>query len=284
VQAFVPKEILIVDEALAVGDMFFQAKCMAQMKQLLDDGVTVLFVSHDTGAVKSLCRRALLLDHGQVIENSTADIVAEKYYSLKVRSEQTILNAPYTQGDALDHHGDTENLDKAFTPSADFLRRASFQRLQNGKAYFLNAQLLDQQGEELAQVTFDQEVTLRMAIQITADIPDRLEFGYHIRDANGVDLVYSDSIIEQAGIAAPRMGDRYVVDWAFKAALQAGNYTIAVGMSIPIDGQRLLIDRCDFIPLAIQFYVEPQRDSSLYGAVHWNNLVRIQRHSKNADV
>jgi lipopolysaccharide transport system ATP-binding protein len=284
VQAFVPKEILIVDEALAVGDIFFQAKCMAQMKRLLDNGVTVLFVSHDTRAVKSLCRRALLLDHGQIIENSTADIVAEKYYSLKVRSEQAILGTTYGQGDALDRLGDTENSDNAFTPSADFLKRASFQRLQNGKACFVNVQLLDQYGEEVVQVEYDQEVTLRMAIQVTADISGMLEFGYHIRDSNGVDLVYSDSIIEQTGIAAPQMGDRYVADWTFKTALHAGNYTIATGMSIPIDSQSSLVDSCDFIPLAIQFYVEPRRASYLYGAVHWGNLVRVQRRGKKADV
>jgi lipopolysaccharide transport system ATP-binding protein len=283
VQAFVPKEVLIVDEALAVGDIFFQAKCMAQMRRLLDNGVTVLFVNHETGAVKSLCRRALLLDHGRMIENSTADIVAEKYYSLKVRSEQALLRKPY-EGDSLDRYGDRENPDNAFTPSADFLKRAAFQRLQNGKAYFLNVQLLDHYGKEIAQVEYDQEVTLRMAIQVTADIPDMLEFGYHIRDANGVDLVYSDSIIEQTGIAAPQQGNRYLADWTFKAALQAGNYTIAVGMSIPINLHSSLVDSCDFIPLAVQFNIEPRRESYLYGAVHWDNLVRVQQHGKAADV
>jgi lipopolysaccharide transport system ATP-binding protein len=276
VQAFVPKEVLIVDEALAVGDVFFQAKCMAQMKRLLDDGITVLFVSHDTGAVKSLCRRALLLDHGQMIENSTADIVAEKYYSLKVRSEQIILSTADRQGDALE--GDKESPDNAFMPSADFLKRATFQRLQNGKAHFLNVQLLDQYGNEVVRVEYDQKVTLRMAIQVTADIPDMLAFGYHIRDAHGVDLVYSDSIIEETGILAPHIGDRYVAEWTFRAALHAGNYTIAVGMSIPIDLQLSVVDRCDFIPLAIQFYVEPRRDSYLYGAVHWDNQVHVQRY------
>jgi lipopolysaccharide transport system ATP-binding protein len=206
-------------------------------------------------------------------------MVAEKYYSLKVRSEQAILSAPDAHADP-DQYADTRDLDSAFLPSAEFLKRATFQRLQNGKAHFLNVQLLDHYGNEVVRVEYDQEVTLRMAIQVTADIPDLLEFGYHIRDSNGVDLVYSDSIIEGAGIAAPRNGDRYVTDWTFRAALHAGNYTIAVGMSIPINLQISLVDRCDFIPLAIQFYVEPRRESYLYGGVHWDNLVRVQRHVK----
>jgi lipopolysaccharide transport system ATP-binding protein len=244
--------------------------------------VTVLFVSHDTGAVKSLCQRALLLDRGQMIENSTADIVAEKYYSLKVRSEQAILSTSDQQAHAV--NGNTQNPDDAFVPGADFLKRAAFQRLQNGKAHFLNVQLLDHYGNEVVQVEYDQDVILRMAIQVTADISDRLEFGYHIRDAHGVDLVYSDSMIEQTGIVTPRIGDRYVVDWRFRTALHAGNYTIAVGMSIPIDLQLSFVDRCDFIPLAIQFYVEPRRESYLYGAVHWDNHVRVQQYAKRPDV
>lgn len=59
-------DILIVDEALAVGDALFQAKCMTRMRRMLDDGLTLLFISHDIAAVKALCQRALWLDHGKV--------------------------------------------------------------------------------------------------------------------------------------------------------------------------------------------------------------------------
>lgn len=59
-------DILIVDEALAVGDALFQAKCMTRMRRMLDDGLTLLFISHDISAVKALCQRTLWLDHGQV--------------------------------------------------------------------------------------------------------------------------------------------------------------------------------------------------------------------------
>ena len=59
-------DILIVDEALAVGDALFQAKCMTRMRRMLDDGLTLLFISHDIAAVKALCQRALWLDHGRV--------------------------------------------------------------------------------------------------------------------------------------------------------------------------------------------------------------------------
>jgi lipopolysaccharide transport system ATP-binding protein len=62
----VDPDILIVDEALAVGDAFFQAKCMTRMRAMLDDGLTLLFISHDISAVKALCSQTLWLEHGQV--------------------------------------------------------------------------------------------------------------------------------------------------------------------------------------------------------------------------
>ncbi len=62
-------EIMIVDEALAVGDMAFQAKCMTSLNRIQEHGTTVLFVSHDIGALKSLCSRGVYLDRGMVQED-----------------------------------------------------------------------------------------------------------------------------------------------------------------------------------------------------------------------
>lgn len=62
----VAPDILVVDEALAVGDALFQAKCMSRMRRMLDDGASLLFISHDIAAIKALCQRSLWLDHGQV--------------------------------------------------------------------------------------------------------------------------------------------------------------------------------------------------------------------------
>ena len=70
-------EIMIVDEALAVGDMVFQAKCMTALTRIQERGATVLFVSHDIGAVKSLCSRAVYLEHGSVRAIGKAPDVAE---------------------------------------------------------------------------------------------------------------------------------------------------------------------------------------------------------------
>ena len=76
--AHVDADILIVDEALAVGDAFFTQKCMRFLRSFMENG-TILFVSHDTASVKNLCNRAIWLDHGQLLQEGSPKEVCEKY-------------------------------------------------------------------------------------------------------------------------------------------------------------------------------------------------------------
>lgn len=78
-QISVPKDILIIDEALAVGDELFQRRCHSALEKFKDDGGTILFVSHSAAAVKQLCRKAIFLDHGRVIQQGVTRIVVENY-------------------------------------------------------------------------------------------------------------------------------------------------------------------------------------------------------------
>jgi lipopolysaccharide transport system ATP-binding protein len=83
-------DILIVDEALAVGDALFQAKCMTRMRRMLDDGMTLLFTSHDINAVKALCRRAMWLEGGRVREFGDTSSVASAYFYVWVRQANAL--------------------------------------------------------------------------------------------------------------------------------------------------------------------------------------------------
>ena len=91
--AFRP-DILIVDEALAVGDLYFQHKCYARIRQFRAEGMTLLFVSHDPGAIKSLCERAILLDAGGIRVDDRPDHVLNYYNALVAERENAALLAP----------------------------------------------------------------------------------------------------------------------------------------------------------------------------------------------
>ncbi len=281
VAVHVEPEILIVDEALSVGDMFFQAKCMAKMQQLIETGVTILFVSHDSGAIKSFCKQALLLQDGKRAAWGKANDVVEKYFSMKVESEQVVVassNSLNASHKAIQPECDQASLTTQhgyLQENGRFLKRAAFQRIQNGMASFENVQLLDSNGNEILTVDYEQTVILRMTIKAESDI-DTLAYGYHIRDKNGVDIIYSDSVLENSTLTSLQSGDRYIIDWQFAISLTQGQYNISCVLSIPLNWHIGSVNFCDFIPIAAQFSVSTQ-DKKLYGSVHWNNDVKIRK-------
>jgi ABC-type polysaccharide/polyol phosphate transport system ATPase subunit len=91
-------DILIVDEALAVGDAIFQHRCFRKIREMQEAGKTILYVGHDTEAVRNLCTSALLLDGGRIIERGDPNIVVNKYYALIAERERT-----YSEGNLIEH-------------------------------------------------------------------------------------------------------------------------------------------------------------------------------------
>ena len=263
--AHVDPEILVIDEALSVGDAFFQSKCASAMKAMIDKGTTVLFVSHDTHSVKSLCSRAILLEKGQIVAMGDANDVVEQYYSRLVASSP------------VQRKGDDARpaLAPSFDESGEFDTRVSYQRIKNGRASFLDIALVDQQGQKVVALEFGQKVTLRMFLEAHAHIPE-IGIAYHIRDMKGVELVYSDTGVEAGNhLRNLEPGKRYVIDWSFQVSLREGEYNFSAMASIPIDLNIAQVDVCDFIPFALQFSVSRGSSLPIYGAVQWDNVLSI---------
>jgi ABC-type polysaccharide/polyol phosphate transport system ATPase subunit len=98
VAVHVDADLLIVDEALAVGDAIFQHRCFRKIREMQADGKTILYVGHDTEAVRNLCTQALLLDGGRIIERGDPNYVVNKYYALISERERA-----YTEGNLIEH-------------------------------------------------------------------------------------------------------------------------------------------------------------------------------------
>ena len=288
VNAFVEPDILIVDEALSVGDAFFQAKCIHKMKQLLDSGVTVLFVSHDWEAVKNLCQRGVLLDKGEIKLDATAGEAVEEFRSLQLskRREMLASEAEAVEAAAKKVSGgisaEVATVRDAkyaafFTDNAAFIKLASYQRYQNNKISFANIMLLNEQGQPISSAVYGQKVTLRMAVEVAVPV-EIFGTGYHIRNADGIDLVYSDSALEggAGAIKQANPGERYIIDWQFRLWLREGNYNIATVMSIPLDIELRELECCDSIPCAVQFTIG-RNDIPLGGYVHWSSQVTARK-------
>lgn len=266
-------DILVIDEALSVGDMHFQAKCMLKLKKMMESGVTVLFVSHDAGAVKALCNRAIYLERGKLVAIGPTDEVAEVYYGAGVKSNQPVQCSPESTF--------TESERGFFTDDdlggqREFSVRAAFHRVQNGMAEFLNVRLLDEFGHKVEMVDFGRTMILRMVFKSRINLP-LISLAYHIRDRNGVDVIYSDTEIENCHIANLRAGEVVTMDWKFAMNLREGDYSVAAMLSIPQDLSIGQVQVCDFAPLAVNFKVARGKSAPIYGAAYWSNKVSQQR-------
>lgn len=268
----VDPEVLIVDEALSVGDAFFQAKCMTLMRRLMDDGVTLLFVSHDTSAVKTLCNRAVLLDHGNMIAVGNTEKIVEKYYSTFVAKRQKINASSGSHANPQPDDSSGSDLGEA---AEAFKRRAAFHRLSNGKAEFVNVEIIDEQGYSILAVDFGQTITLRMHLQINEDCPI-LALGFHIKDKNGADIVYDDTGIEDSHLLDLRAGERKIIDWTFRANLREGDYTVSAVVAIPLNLSIGLVETCDHVPMATQFRLHLSGHLPVHGAVLLDTEVGVR--------
>ena len=266
----VEPDILIVDEALSVGDMFFQAKSMTHMKKLIEsDKTTVLFVSHDIASIRSMCSKAVLLENGYVKMFGSADEVTNEYFASKYSAEKSSS----TDSNIMIEKNDSDS-EKYNYPDQEFLKTSSFQRIGNCGARYSNVVILDEEGHITQDVKFGQTITIRCFIDVFEDIHN-LVFGVHIRDRNGFGLLYDDTMLQGTDVFYVKKGNQYMIDWKFKVLLQANQFTITVVASVPINMEVGQVEMYDYVPIASQFRViSPQR--YVCGAVHMASDVCIK--------
>ena len=267
----VEPDILIIDEALSVGDAYFQAKCAKMINKIIESGATVLFVSHDTASVKSLCSRAMLLNSGRSQYFGEVNTAVEKYYSALIENQRKeIIEKNSTPPTAAIANKFTQDI-------KTFQAIASFQRIQNGIADFLNVLLLDEHEEKIDSIEFGQKVILRQVIKVHESVAS-LGLAYHIRDKNGLDIIYSDTQIEGGKhIINPEPNCIYVIDWKFTAHLRTGSYVVASMLSEPTNLNIGEVNVADFIPISAKFSLSSTGQSQIYAAAYWCNELNIQK-------
>ena len=196
----VSPDILVVDEALAVGDAFFQARCMARMKRMLDDGITMLFISHDIAAVKALCSDVLWLERGRVRAWGPTDSVASQYtqdwvvqanpLALDAAAEAAGRRAPAGASSGTDRAGDEGGAGAAagagpapaIDPGCPPVPADHSPRSGDGRARFVAAGWSTPQGPaQHVPVAWGDRLTIRAEIEILAPC-EQLIVSYHIKD------------------------------------------------------------------------------------------------------
>lgn len=240
--AHVDADILVVDEALSVGDAFFTQKCMRFLRYFMKTG-TVLFVSHDTGAVVNLCSKAVLLHHGQVAEMGAPKNVIEHYLATLYESSQEIGGVPSDESNVTvsqierpnEYHDMRKTLINGSTLRNDievFQFEPDQASFGTGDAEIILVRLLDQGGAPLSWIVGGEDVILEIRCLAYKDIA-RPIIGFQFKDRLG-QTVFSDNtyLVYQHNPQSVNENDELVARFEFRLpVLPSGDYSITAAVA-----------------------------------------------------
>ena len=269
-------DILIVDEALAVGDAAFQAKCMARMNQIMKSGATVLFVTHDMNTVKRLCQRCIYLEYGKKIMEGPAEELADVYLK-RIRASMNeehlkIESNEEQQGVEITYVNEEKKEDTIVNEA--FIERTKAFKEGTGEVEFVDLKLLDEEGRETYSFAFDQLMRLKIKLRLNADV----SFGvaYHIRDDKNMELLGSSTLRELRELIQGKKGDQYEITVSTRLPLIEGNYNITLVASTPVIENRTALF-LDYIENASVFMVEENQQSKLWDKVYLKNEITVRK-------
>ena len=248
VAACVEPDILIIDEALAVGDVQFQSKCFRRFERLVASGRTVLLVSHSTEQVVRHCSRALLLENGYLLDDGLPRDIANRYIDLLLGTSVAEVQArarvnPETSVQQAVNGGSHD-----FTPSRLEQRpgysRSEYRWGQGGGE--IRDVILSRQDDTQHRVSFDSGRRITISVQAVFNHAiDHVIFGFFIKTPDGV-TVYGNSTRNTETGAAPIdvVADQgLVARFGCELNLGGGSYLLSVGISKEVEGEILPIDR-----------------------------------------
>ncbi len=240
-------EILIVDEALSVGDVFFQAKCYRKFEEFKEEGKTILFVSHDLNSISKYCDRVILLDHGHVVESGSPKEMVDLYKRLLVN-----------QGPEEEEEKQTTVLDGKQPVRkqgwiAPFEMNPNTLEYGDKRAEMIGFKILDANGLPTNTIEKGTEFTMKVKVRYHEDIDDPI-FAFTIKDMRGTEITGTNTMFERITVQPRKAGDTDVVSYTQKADLQGGEYLVSFGLTGYRDGDftvyHRLYDACSLVVIS----------------------------------
>jgi len=262
----VDPEILLVDEALAVGDVYFRQRCMRKVHELRQRGVTILFVSHATGDVKALGDRALWLEKGVVKALGKTDLVVSQYLaamSEKDRAYQVHEQAHEFPLDAARSAQAPEEIVEEI-PNVDH-------RFGDGNAEVIGIAVLDIEGARVASLKPDSTIVVRISVRAKANL-DRPIVGFMLRNHLGLDFAGTNTARERQDLPPMMAGDVCTVDFYLDLpALYASTFSFSPAIA---NGSLDHYSMCDWIDNAVVLQME-KSSQPMYGQFHLDCRVKV---------
>jgi len=257
----VDPEVLLVDEALAVGDIYFRQRCLRKVHELRSRGVTILFVSHAVAEVKALGDRALWLERGHVMAQGTTERVVSQYLAAMAEKDakyqaMDVMHHPHQAGAA-----PVEIVDEI--PNIDY-------RFGDGRAEILGITVCDDSGRPLRVLLPDSAIVVRVSVRAKSAL-DRPIVGVTFRDERGVDLAGSNTASEGYPLSPLMAGDVTTVDFHLNIPTL---YSTSLSFSPAVaNGTLEQFAVCDWIDNAVVLQMAPP-DGPMYG--HFRFRCRVE--------
>ncbi len=254
----VDPEVLLVDEALAVGDLYFRHRCMRKVHELRTRGVTILFVSHAAGDVKAIGDRTMWLENGRMVEIGETDKVVERYLAAMVEKDTKYLSLKAAQprpewADAL--AAPAEVIDTI--PNIDH-------RHGDRRAEVIGIAVVDPRGAPLALLQPNSKAIVRISVRANDHLPMPI-VGFMMRNHLGIDFAGTNTSREEYELAPMRSGDIYTVDFYLDLPeLYPSSFSFSPAIA---DGSLVSYKMCDWIDNAITLQMA-NGEGQIYGYQH----------------
>lgn len=197
-------DVLIIDEALSVGDAYFQHKSFERIRKFRQEGTTLLLVSHDKQAIQSICDRAILLNKGHIEMEGEPEAVMDYYNALLADKQNQSIKQ-------VEHNGKTQTVSGT------------------GEVTIAEVHLLDEQGSVTEFASVGHRVSLQVNVEVKDDIPE-LVVGYMIKDRLGQPIFGTNTHHLKQTLTSLKKGEKRSFLFSFDARLGVGSYSVAVAL------------------------------------------------------
>ena len=241
-------EILIVDEALSVGDVFFQAKCYHKFEEFKKQGKTILFVSHDLSSISKYCDRAVLLNQGVLLGEGTPKKMIDIYKQVLVGQyplpsagdaenlldDEQIREAAAKASDKADSKVNAGSKAKSDTKSGsdkpDAATNPDTLEYGDGAASIEEYYVTDDRGTRTNSIIKGSEFTVHMKVRFKQDVAAPI-FAFTFKNIMGIEITGTNSMVEKAFLDPVSAGDVKEISFTQKMTLQGGEYLISFGVT-----------------------------------------------------
>ena len=267
-------DILIVDEALSVGDVFFQQRCIREIQRLKGKGVTILFVSHDMATVRNLADRTIWMDNGEVRTDGDTDDVVSQYLAAMVTKGRAEVMDRKPTGQALAASSRLALSEEALARIPDFIPELPNvdHRYGNEKARVCGIGVFDSGGRPQASAGQGERICIRISVEFQEQV-ERPNVGFMLRNHLGEDVTGTNVLLEGKEIAPAREGDRLSVDFVMNLPFwHPGYYYFAPAVANgPLDQYEM----CDWVDNA--YALEVVEKEQTYGHIRVPMGIQVTR-------